>query len=175
MMRQIEKILEAISVAAAWTGAAAVLTMAILGGLDVFSTVFAGRPLAATVETTEALMVFSAFLGLGLLHKRRAYIAVDLLRERSDLPVRRALDILSLLLMASYFGLIAWRGWINAFDSLSFREYSNGLIRVPLYPSKFALAFGMTIGTLWCTLELVKGGLFREVAPNAPHDVLPET
>ena len=170
-MKRIERGLELISTGAAWIAGIAVLVMAVFGGLDVFSTVLLGRPLDATIESTEALMVIGAFMGLGLLHKRRAYIAVDVLRERSSLPIRRILDILALVLMGGYFGLIAWRGWVDALASLAVREYSAGLMRIPLYPSKFALALGMTIATLWCVVEILKGGLFRETASN---EVLPE-
>jgi TRAP-type C4-dicarboxylate transport system permease small subunit len=171
MMKRIERVLDLVSTVAAWIAGLAVLVMAVFGGLDVFSTVLLGRPLDATIESTEALMVIGAFMGVGLLHKRRAYIAVDLVRERSGLPARRALDILALALMGGYFGLIAWRGWVDALESLAVREFSAGLMRIPLYPSKFALAIGMTIGTLWCVVELLKGGLFRETASK---DVLPE-
>jgi TRAP-type C4-dicarboxylate transport system permease small subunit len=166
MMKQLESVLDRISIAAAWIAGGAVFLMAVLGGLDVVSTVFVGKPLDATVEATEALMVVGAFMGIGLLHKRRAYIAVDLLRERGGLATRRLLDCFALVLMVFYFGLIAWRGWVDALESLAVREFSNGLIRIPLYPSKFALAIGMSIGTLWCIVELLRGGLFREVVPD---------
>jgi TRAP-type C4-dicarboxylate transport system permease small subunit len=164
MMKALERVLDRISTVAGWIAGLAILLMAVLGGLDVVSTALIGKPLDATVEATEALMVIGAFMGLGLLHKRRAYIAVDLLREHSGLATRRALDCLALALMIFYFGLIAWRGWADALQSLAVREYSSGLIRIPLYPSKFALAIGMSIGTLWCILELLKGGLFRDAA-----------
>jgi TRAP-type C4-dicarboxylate transport system permease small subunit len=167
MMRQLERALERVSTVAAWIAGAAVLLMALLGGIDLVSTVAIGRPLSATVEATEALMVISSFLGLGLLHKRRAYIAVDLLRERGGIGLRRALDVLSLLLMGIYFGLIAWRGWENALESLAVGEFSSGLVRIPLYPSKFALAIGLSIAVLWCVVELLKGGLFRDTAQGA--------
>jgi len=166
-MRKLERALELVSTAGAWIAGGTVLVMALLGGLDVLSTFALGRPLDATVEATEALMVIASFMGLGLLHKRRAYIAVDLLRQRSGLALRRALDLLALLLMTFYFGLIAWRGWEDAFASLAVREFTNGLVRIPLYPSKFALAIGMSIAVLWCVVEILKGGLFREDSPGA--------
>lgn len=165
MMGRLERALELVSIAAAWIAGGAVLLMALLGGLDVLSTVAIGRPLSATVEATEALLVIASFLGLGLLHKRRAYIAVDLLRARNGRAMRRALDVFSLLLMGVYFGLIAWRGWVDALESLAVGEFSSGLVRIPLYPSKFALATGMSIAVLWCIVELLKGGLFRDQAP----------
>lgn len=161
-MRRLERALELVSKVGAWIAGGAILLMALLGGLDVLSTIAIGRPLAAAVEGTEVLMVISAFMGLGLLHKRRAYIAVDLLREHSGRGLRRALDWLTLLLMGGYFGLIAWRGWGDAFESLAVREFSNGLVQIPLYPSKFCLAIGMSIAVLWCVVELLKGGLFRD-------------
>jgi TRAP-type C4-dicarboxylate transport system permease small subunit len=167
MMKRLERALDWVSIAAAWIAGVAVLAMALLGGLDVVSTIALGRPLNATVEATEILMVISSFMCLGLLHKRRAYIAVDLLRANGGLALRKVLDWFALVLMAGYFGLIAWRGWEHAFDSLAVREFSSGLVRIPLYPSKFALAFGMSVAVLWCLVEMLKGGLFRESAPNA--------
>jgi TRAP-type C4-dicarboxylate transport system permease small subunit len=165
-MRQLERGLELVSKVAAWIAGGAILLMGVLGGLDVLSTVAIGRPLAATVEGTEVLMVIGAFMGLGLLHKRRAYIAVDLLREHSGRGMRLALDRLTLLLMGGYFGLIAWCAWNDAFESLAVREFSNGLVQIPLYPSKFALALGMSIAVLWCIVEMLKGGLFRDATPQ---------
>lgn len=166
-MKRIERTLDLISTGAAWIAGIAVLAMALIGGLDVISTVAMGAPISATVESTEALSVIAIFMALGLLHKRRAYIAVDLLRENGGPRLRRSLDIFSLILMGVYFALIAWRGWENAFASLAVREFSNGLVRLPLYPSKFALAIGMTIAVLWCVVELLKGGLFRDEVPGS--------
>lgn len=166
-MRRLERALDIVSIVAAWIAGGAVFLMALLGGLDVLSTVAIGRPLSATVEATEILMVISSFMCLGLLHRRRAYIAVDLLRANGGPALRRGLDWLALLLMAAYFGLIAWRGWEHAFESLAVREFSSGLVRIPLYPSKFALAFGMSMAVLWCAVEMLKGGLFRDLPPPA--------
>jgi TRAP-type C4-dicarboxylate transport system permease small subunit len=166
MMKRLERALDWVSIVAAWIAGGAVLVMALLGGIDLVTTVAFGRPLSATVEATEVLMVISSFMCLGLLHKRRAYIAVDILRANSGIAMRRILDWFSLLLMAGYFGLIAWRGWVDALESLAVREFSSGLVRIPLYPSKFALAFGMSVAVLWCVVEMLKGGLFRESAPN---------
>lgn len=168
-MKRLERVLDRVSMAAAWIAGGAVLAMALLGGLDVLSTAVLGRPLSATVEATEVLMVISCFMCLGLLHKRRAYIAVDLLRANGSPALRRVLDWLALVLMAAYFGLIAWRGWEHAFESLAVREFSNGLLRIPLYPSKFALALGMTVAVLWCVIEMLKGGLFRDTPTNDGH------
>jgi TRAP-type C4-dicarboxylate transport system permease small subunit len=166
IVRRLEHALYLVSKVAAWIAGGAVLLMALLGGLDLFTTVALGRPVNATVEATEILMVISSFMCLGLLHKRRAYIAVDLLRASGGLALRLVLDWFALVLMAAYFGLIAWRGWEHAFESFAVREFSSGLVRIPLYPSKFALATGMSIAVLWCVVEMLKGGLFRDPTPT---------
>ncbi|WP_378759052.1 TRAP transporter small permease [Microbaculum marinum] len=167
----VQRALEWLSTVCAWVAGLAILCIAILGGLDVLSTVFLGRPVDSTVEGTEALMVFSAFMALGILHQRRSYISVDLFYLMFPRAGRKALDVLALVLTGIFFGLIAWRGWIAAFESLAFREFSNGIVAIPLYPSKFALAIGMTVGTLWCILDLARGGRFRNDAPPARSDV----
>ena len=163
MMKTVRLALDRLTTLCSWIAGIAIFCMAVLGGLDVISTAVLGRPVNSTVEGTEALMVFAAFMAMGMLHRRRAYIAVDLLYVRMGRVARRALDIGALVLMLIYFGLIAWRGWIAAFDSFAVREFSNGIVSIPLYPSKFALAFGMTLATLWCFFDLLRGGRFREL------------
>lgn len=156
-----ERALEIISAGCAWIAGLAILSMALLGGLDVLSTVVLDRPVDSTVEGTEALMVFAAFMALGLLHQRRTYISVELFYLQFGPAGRKTLDVLALVLTAFYFGLITWRGWVAALESFAVREFSSGIVAIPLYPSKFALAVGMTLGTLWCVLDLLKGGRFR--------------
>jgi TRAP-type C4-dicarboxylate transport system permease small subunit len=171
----VQRALEILSTICAWIAGGAIFCIAMLGGLDVLSTIILDRPVDSTVEGTEALMVFSAFLAMGLVHQRRAYISVDLFYLMFPAAGRKALDVMALVLAAIYFGLIAWRGWISAFDSLAVREFSNGIVAIPMYPSKFALAIGMTVGTAWCVLDLLKGGRFRDAPPrpekgNERHD-----
>ena len=52
-------------------------------------------------------------------------------------------------------GLIAWGGWVLAIDSWRVREYAEGIVQFPIYPSKFALAVGATLMTLQTLVDLV--------------------
>lgn len=169
-MKALEKIIEIAATAGVWLAGFAILGISIVGGIDVASTFFLGRPVPSTVESTEILMVIGAFSGLALLHLRRSHIAVNLLYDRSSRPVQRGLDIFTLVLMTIYFGLIAWRGWIAAIHSVAVREYSTGIMAIPVYPSKIALALGMSLAVLCCLFDIAKGGHYRQTQPARPED-----
>lgn len=137
--------------------ALAILSMTLLGGLDVLSTALFNQPIPGTYEITEMLMVVTVFLALGHLHQERANIAVDILYERFGFQTQRMADYLALILTGTMAGLMAWRAWDLALRSWQIGEKSVGLIQFPVYPSKFAFAIGCTLLTVCCLADLFKG------------------
>jgi len=63
------------------------------------------------------------------------------------LPARaqRGIFLLSNVLGLCLFGLIAWQGWLIAWESLRTLEYAQGSVQIPVYPSKIAFAIGMSL------------------------------
>jgi TRAP-type transport system small permease protein len=156
-MNTVRSILRMLNRAAIAICAVAILSMTVLGGVDVITTALWGKPIPGVYEMTETLMVFTVFLSLGYLHQERAYIAVDAAYEHFGPRVQRLADHLSLLLIATMFGLISWRAWGTALRSWEISEYSVGLIQFPIYPSKFAFAIGCTLLVISCLADLGKG------------------
>ncbi|MEE9568798.1 MAG: TRAP transporter small permease subunit, partial [Candidatus Binatia bacterium] len=53
-----------------------------------------------------------------------------------------AVDILAHLVALFFFLFIAWQSGNSALSSWEFRESSEGLLQIPIYPAKFAVALG---------------------------------
>lgn len=165
----IDRILSNLSRGAVWIAGASILLMTIMGGLDVLSTAILGRPIPSVYEATEVLLVLAVFLSLGVLHQTRANVSVDIVYLRLGRRSRRAVDLLTLVLMGGFFSVIAWRGWLMAYVSWEIGEYSVGIIPFPVYPAKFALAVGASLAVILCLVDLLRGGPAQQNGA-APQD-----
>jgi TRAP-type C4-dicarboxylate transport system permease small subunit len=147
-----------------WLAGASLLSMMLIGAIDIIGTKLVDRPLPGTFELTEALMVLGVFLALAHTQARRQHIAVDLVTRRLGRGARGALDLFARLLTLGVFALIAWQGWVLGLGSLRVREYAPGIVQFPLYPSKLALAVGATLMVLQSLVDVL--GAERADAPD---------
>lgn len=133
----------------------AILSMAVLGGTDVISAVAVGKPIPGVYEATELLMVLTTVLAMGSLQARRMNIAVDIISSRLSVDAQRWIFFVSNLIGISLFGLIAWQGWLIAWESVRTLEYAQGSVQIPVYPSKIAFAIGMSLLVLQYGVDLL--------------------
>jgi TRAP-type C4-dicarboxylate transport system permease small subunit len=127
------------------------LTM-LIGVADIVGTSVFAKPVPSALEMSEAFLVIIVFMGLAHAQQRRANVTVDIVSANFS-GVARTLSLgLALLTAILFFALITWRSGIAAWESLAIDERSSGLVRIPLYPGKIALA----LGCLFATLESVR-------------------
>ena len=146
----------------------ALLLMMFVGSVDVIGSSLFNHPLPGAFEGTEALMVTSVFLALGLSQQRRAHISVEVIVGLMPRLLRRLAWVLSALLCALFFSLMAWFGWGIAIKSFSAGEFSSGLINFPIWPAKGALAFGVSLMALQCVWDLL---VSLGIADEEPGDL----
>jgi TRAP-type C4-dicarboxylate transport system permease small subunit len=141
-----------------WAAAIAglgVLIMMLIGGLDVILTKFFSWPIPGAYEITETLMVATVFLALALSQREKRQIRVELFTEKLGPRKRLVLDSLAESCSLVMYGLIALYGVQAAWESVQVGEYSSGLIRLPIWPAKVALALGALMMCAECTRALV--------------------
>jgi TRAP-type C4-dicarboxylate transport system permease small subunit len=112
-------------------------------------------------------MVLVVFLGLGLAQQERAHIRAELFISKTSKPVRRYFDLFAHLLGFLFWTAIAVTSFYKAYDSSVTGEYKEGLIKFPVWPVRWALAFGVLLLCLqllidiWATFqskEAIEGG-----------------
>lgn len=156
-----DSIINKLNVALLFIGGLAILGMVLLGASDVISTLVLRRPVHSVYEGTQTLMVVAVFLGLAAVHQNRAYIAVDVIYVKMPKWLRDAVDVITLICMLIFFGVMAWRSWVAAIKSTAIQEYSVGIVLFPVYPAKILLAIGVTLAFLCSIADLINGGRFR--------------
>lgn len=157
----LDSIINKLNVALLFVGGLAILGMVLLGAADVISTLVLQSPVHSVFEGTQTLMVIAVFLGLAAVHQNRAYIAVDVLYVRMPKWSQTIIDVITIVCMLVFFGVMTWRSWIAAIDSTRIGEYSVGIVLFPIYPAKICLALGVTLALLCCIADVVNGGKFR--------------
>lgn len=99
--------------------------------------------LIGTVIVVTTPMLFA--LGLGYAQVTNSHINVKLLSSKLGHLSRYIVDIAGLIINVLLLALISWLVTDNAITSLNAGEFEPGLVRVAIYPTKFVLAFNITL------------------------------
>jgi TRAP-type C4-dicarboxylate transport system permease small subunit len=141
----------ALAVAAAFIG-----ILAILGVSDIFGTSMLGMPVPSALEFSEAGLVIIVFMGLAQAQNRRAHITVDIISARFRGWAKQGSMGLALLAAILFFGFVAWRGGVAAWQSVLIDERSMGQNPFPIWPGKILLSVGCAIAMLESLRQFVR-------------------
>ncbi|MDG1936120.1 MAG: TRAP transporter small permease [Paracoccaceae bacterium] len=139
----------------AFLSGVAMLLMMSIGALDIITTFIFSRPIPATFEFIETMIVVVAFFAIPLAQSRRAHIRVELLYNFMPKPLKFSSDLLGFLLSAIFYALIANYGWRAVVISFDQNEIVPGIINFPLWPARFALFVGAMMMTIQCLGDLI--------------------
>lgn len=137
---------------------------------DVTRRSLAGQSVEGVVELGEVMMVAIVFLGLGFAETRGAHVSMTLLVRK--LPSRTAAIVngLGLLLVVVVVGWMVWVTADRALASFEVKEYRFGLVRVPVWPARIAIAVGLAayfLELLFRLLDDIQAALGKGPGPVA--------
>lgn len=110
---------------------------------DVARRTFAGHPIPGVTEAGEVVMVMAVFFGIAYTEFRGAHVRVTLVLEM--LPPRVA-AIINSAAMLLVLVLLAWMVWVTtgrAIEALEVNEVRFGLVKIPVWPGRIAIAVGL--------------------------------
>lgn len=113
--------------------------------LDVASRNLSGRSVPGVVEISEIMLVIGAFLGLAYAQRMKAHVATSLFVELLPLMAARIMRALGLVIVAAYIGLAVAVSAQRAFASFQSGEVRFGLIEIPQWPARAAIAIGFAL------------------------------
>ena len=154
-MTKLARGLEHLAFGAVLLGGVGLMVSMALGVGDVIGTLL-GSPLAGALEITESTMVLIVFGGLAYAQIRRRHLRVELVYLLAGPWLRSAMDIVATLAALVFFTLLAWQGWREAMFSLTISEATTGLVRLPLFPARFALVFGAGLMVAQLAFDLIE-------------------
>lgn len=138
----LRRCIDGLSVVTAILAATSVAVIMLSIVADVFLREFFGASIRGVFEYSEMLMVIVVYFSLGYAQFMRSHVDVDLLAQR--LPERISV-FLQLIVLTAVGVLLLWMTFETlraATESFERAEERFGMVRVPLWPARFALPIG---------------------------------
>jgi TRAP-type C4-dicarboxylate transport system permease small subunit len=155
--------LRGINNALAVAAAACILMMMLVGAVDIIGTWLFRQPVPGAYEITEAFMVSGIFLALAAAQMLGHHIRAEIFRPVLPIRVSHALDRVGFFVMFLFFAFVTWYGWLEAADAWHGGEFSSGILKMPVWPPKLALAIGATAMAVQSLADAFMG---REPSPQ---------
>lgn len=137
--------------------AIALVFMAAYIGVGIVGRYVFNHPFPAVWDSITLLIVMVVFLSLAYTQRVGRHIKVTVLVDRLSPNIRNRLSIANLIIGFVFFAVVSWQSWILALESLAVREYYPGLLNLPVYPSKLALAVGISLLSIRYLVDAVVG------------------
>ena len=112
---------------------------------DVVRRSLTGRSIPGMIELVETFMALEVFLGLAHAEAQGVHVRMSLATNLMPFPVRRAVKTFGMVTCLLGSAWFAWGSIVRAIDATAVGEVKPGLLRFPVYPARWAIAFGFFI------------------------------
>ena len=127
----------------------------LLVGADVFMRYVFSQPISGALEISEQTVVIITFLCFAYTGIQHRHIRADAFVRRLPPVWRNFAEILCSFLMLFLLTLLVWQTSKEAWESFGIREVRMGLINVPIYPTKIAIPFGLSVAWMFYFLQFI--------------------
>ena len=132
----------------------ACFSMVFVTVIDITSRQFFQYAIPGVFELSETLMVMVVFLGLGLAQQERAHLRAELFISKTPRHIRRYFDLFAHVSGLFFWGAMAIMSFYKAWGSFIVGEYKEGLIKFPVWPVRWFLAFGLLLLFVQLVLDI---------------------
>jgi len=123
---------------------------------DVAGRYLANSPMPASYELATTMMVFIVFLAFAYAQARKMHIRLAFVRDQASPRLQAILDILAYLIGFALFALITWKAWEWAWEAWLSKDYMQGVLKIPYFPSRFAVVIGALLFCFQFALDVIR-------------------
>lgn len=134
-----------LSLAGANTGTFALFLIMITVVVDVLGRRLSDRSVPGMLESAEVILVLGAFFGLAYAQRTKGHVATSLVVELLPRRAAQWLQSFGLAVLTLYVGCAAALSGARAWDSFKAGEVRFGLIEIPQWPARAAIAAGFAL------------------------------
>jgi TRAP-type C4-dicarboxylate transport system permease small subunit len=128
-----------------WFGGALVLLAAVLIGIDVVMRKFFSASIGGADELAGYALALGTSWALAAALVERAHIRIDSLYVLFPRRLRFALDVVGLVLLLAFFGLIAWHGYSVVEQSWTAGSRSQSALQTPVVLPQSIWLLGLVV------------------------------
>lgn len=119
---------------------------------DVMRRELTGGSIPDVLESSEIVLVITAFAGLGFAQRHKDHVATTLVLDRLGRRARHVAESACFLVLALSTIVLAWWMLQAGFDAIDRGESRAGTYALPTWPARFGLFLGFAL----MALELVR-------------------
>lgn len=109
-------------------------------------------PLPGAFEMTEIMMAMLIFAGLPLVSRANQHVTVNLIIGLLSPKIRHFQRLITQIIMALVFGVMAWRMWIKAVEMLVQGDETAYLL-IPIAPVAFFMTILLGVSSLIVAIQ----------------------
>lgn len=132
-MAHLHSILFRISRLSVWLFGAGFLVIALVTTLDVALRNLFAMAVPGVYEFSGYVFAIATTWGFSFVLFERAHVRIDVAYQRFGTRLRAAADLLSLLALGLFVGVLSYRGWITLEDTLLFDARARTTLQTPLW------------------------------------------
>jgi tripartite ATP-independent transporter DctM subunit len=137
-------------------GAGVFFVMVCATFVDVFLRYLFNRPIKATVDITQLLLVIVVFLGVAFTQHEKGHVAIDLITSKLRPAAHLVMDTMTTLLSFGLFGVLIWQSILQLLRFIKMGAHAE-MVPIPVPPFAALIPLG-------CTLLLIV--LLRDLLRN---------
>jgi TRAP-type transport system small permease protein len=147
-------------------GSLFIFCMMLFTTIDVILRSVANRPITGAVEGTQLMMLLAVALGLAYTQFKKGHISVELLVSRFPRMARSINNVFVSLVCLGVYGIIAWQAIVGGLRQQGAGVTISDVIRIPVHPFYYVLAFGSVILCLVYVLDILADFRTLRRGPN---------
>lgn len=148
-----------------WTAAGAgafLFALAWLVSINAVSRKVLNAPIPGTTEATEALMPLLVMLPMAFTQFRRGHVRMTMVTEQLPDAVARSLQVVTLSIGALFMAWLTYASWTYAMQAYEVGETVWGVVRFPIWPTKFCISIGAALLSFQYVLDVIRISVFME-------------
>mgnify|MGYP001294745063 CR=1 FL=1 len=125
----------------------------VLVTIDVLLRNLFNRPIIGVFEIVSISLIGIIVFGFSYVQSTREHIIIEVFTQKLPMRYQNVLNVCGCLIGLFVFGILAWLSVDYTISSYQNREYTMGLLRIPLWPSKLLMAIGMVVFSVRLLLD----------------------
>ena len=135
--------------------ATVLMLLMIVTFIDVTGRYLFSAPLPGAFEMTEIMMAMLIFAGLPLVSRANQHVTVNLIIGLLSPKIRHFQRLITQIIMALVFGVMAWRMWIKAAEMLVQGDETAYLL-IPIAPVAFFMTILLGVSSLIVAIQFAR-------------------
>ena len=149
-MQVIDKLNDWLSQIAAWM----FVCIGFILTFEVISRYFFNAPTIWAAEISQLLLIVGVYMALANIFHKRQHIAIDLLYDTLGTAGRWLGDVFTLLFVGVFSTIVAYWGWLIAWDSFVSNRSTGTMLDIPNWWSEVVIPLGFALLVAQSAVEL---------------------